>query len=136
MCFLLISTTVNQRCCFHYLFVIQLDPQYHLRSLTETNLDKEAHTIDHLLYKLYLRLPETVSIGDVKHTINTGSINTTCIKREFITQILLLYLEWVILQLHKVQWKRGRMRKSLYRPLPMFCKTSVLRRNHTVESGY
>ena len=41
-------------------------------------LDKEFHTIDHLLYQLHLGVAKTVGVGNVKHTVNTGSVNTTC----------------------------------------------------------
>lgn len=44
-------------------------------------LDKEFHTIDHLLYQLHLGVAKTVGVGNVKHTVNTGSVNTTCTKQ-------------------------------------------------------
>ena len=44
-------------------------------------LDKEFHTINHLQYQLHLWVAETVSVGNVKHTVNTGSVNTTCTKQ-------------------------------------------------------
>jgi len=44
-------------------------------------LDKEFHTIDHLLYQFHLGVAKTVGVGNVKHTVNTGSVNTTCTKQ-------------------------------------------------------
>jgi len=33
-------------------------------------LDKEFHTIDHLLYQFHLGVAKTVGVGNVKHTVN------------------------------------------------------------------